>query len=176
MFVGRKQELAFLEERYQSSRAELIVLYGRRRIGKTELLRQFAKGKDAVFYACTECPDSEQLARFSGRMLATGMPAGRYISQFSDWEAAFRSVTELPMTGKKLLIIDEFPYMVQGNTSIPSVLQNLWDELLQHEQVMLVKKEYASRGDLPDRLLVMNRYAFTENDTLALRDYRISCP
>ena len=138
MFVGRKQELAFLEERYQSSRAELIVLYGRRRIGKTELLRQFAKGKDAVFYACTECPDSEQLARFSGRMLVTGMPAGRYISQFSDWEAAFRNVSELPMTGKKLLIIDEFPYMVQGNTSIPSVLQNLWDELLQHEQVMLV--------------------------------------
>ena len=47
---------------------------------------------------------------------------------------------------------------------------------LLYEQVMLVKKEYASRNDLPDRLLVMNRYAFTENDTLALQDYRISCP
>ena len=55
-----------------------------------------------------------------------------------EWRGIGVSVTELPMTGRKLLIIDEFPYMVQGNSSIPSVLQNLWDELLQHEQVMLV--------------------------------------
>ena len=138
MFVGRKKELSFLEERYTSDHAELIVLYGRRRIGKTELLRQFVQDKPAVFYACTECTDTEQLARFSKRMLATGMPAGQYINAFSDWETAFRSLTELPAAGKKLLIIDEFPYMVQGNTSIPSVLQNLWDEVLQNEQVMVI--------------------------------------
>jgi hypothetical protein len=50
------------------------------------------------------------------------------------------------------------------------------DPDLVYEQEMLVKREYASRGDLPEKLLVMNRYGYTENDTLALRDYRISCP
>ena len=50
MFIGRKAELQFLEERYASREAELIVLYGRRRVGKTELLNEFMKGKQAVFY------------------------------------------------------------------------------------------------------------------------------
>ena len=49
------------------------------------------------------------------------------------------------------------------------------DPDLLYEQEMLVNKEYTCRGDLPEKLLVMNRYRFTENDTLALKDYRISC-
>lgn len=96
MFVGRKKELDFLNERYQSAKAELIVLYGRRRIGKTELLHQFAKDKQAVFYACNECTDDEQLARFSRRMLATGMPASQYVNTFETWETALKSMLELP--------------------------------------------------------------------------------
>ena len=138
MFVGRKKELDFLNERYQSAKAELIVLYGRRRIGKTELLHQFAKDKQAVFYACNECTDDEQLARFSRRMLATGMPASQYVNTFETWETALKSMLELPGDGKKLLIIDEFPYMAQGSRAIPSILQNLWDHVLQRENVMLV--------------------------------------
>lgn len=138
MFVGRKKELAYLEERYASDRAELIVLYGRRRIGKTELLRQFAMGKAAVFYACTECTDQEQLARFSNRMLSAGMPAARYIQCFTDWESALGSIKELPNPGKKLVIIDEFPYMCKGNRSIASILQNLWDNELKEQKVMFV--------------------------------------
>ena len=54
--------------------------------------------------------------------------------------------------------------------------ERFMDPDLVYEQEMLVKREYASRGDLPEKLLVMNRYGYTENDTLALRDYRISCP
>ena len=50
------------------------------------------------------------------------------------------------------------------------------DPDLTYEQEMLVKKEFISRDDLPEKLLVINRYVFTENDTLALQDYRISCP
>ena len=53
--------------------------------------------------------------------------------------------------------------------------QNMDPDLI-YEQETLVKREYASREDLPEKLLVMNRYGYTENDTLALRDYRISCP
>ena len=67
------------------------------------------------------------------------MPAKQYISEFADWESAFRSVLDFPFGDqKKLLIIDEFPYMCKGNKSIPSVLQNLWDAELKDKNVMIV--------------------------------------
>lgn len=138
VFIGRKSEMEYLGSRWQSPHAELIVLYGRRRVGKTELLRQFAHGKNSVFYACTECSDREQRMRFSTQLLSTGMPAARYVDQFTDWEQAFGSICELPGEGKKLIIIDEFPYMCKGNSAIPSILQHLWDTELQHRQVMIV--------------------------------------
>ena len=138
MFIGRKEELQFLEDRYQSNAAQLIVLYGRRRIGKTETLRHFCENKPHVFYSCTECTDDQQLKGFSERMLKTGMPAGQYINSFASWEQAFRSILELPGDQKKLLIIDEFPYMVKNNSEIPSILQNLWDLLLKDSSVMII--------------------------------------
>lgn len=138
MFIGRKEELQFLEERYQSSEAQLIVLYGRRRVGKTETLRYFCQNKPHVFYSCTECTDDQQLKAFSERMLRTGIPAGQYINSFSSWEQAMRSIPELPGNQKKLVIIDEFPYMVKNNTEIPSILQNLWDQLLKDSSVMII--------------------------------------
>lgn len=138
MFIGRKDELKFLEERYQSEEGQLIVLYGRRRVGKTETLRFFCKDKPHVFYSCTECTDEQQLGAFSERMLRTGMPASQYLSTFSSWEQAIKSVLELPGSQKKLLIIDEFPYMVKANNQIPSILQNLWDQILKDSSVMII--------------------------------------
>lgn len=138
MFVGRAEELRFLEDRYTTSDGQLVVLYGRRRVGKTETLRQFCKGKPHVFYACTESPDEQQLTAFSERLLQKGLPAAQYIKRFSDWGQALGSISELPGDEKKLLVIDEFPYMVKGNSAIPSILQNLWDEKLKNENVMIV--------------------------------------
>ncbi|MDR1131966.1 MAG: ATP-binding protein [Oscillospiraceae bacterium] len=139
MFIGREQELRFFEDKYHASGGQLLMLYGRRRVGKTELLRKFCKGKPHVFYTCREATDTEQIRAFSERVLSSGIPAARYISVFPDWEAALRAITELPSSSeKKLLVIDEFPYMCKGNPSIPSLLQNLWDELLKDQNVMLI--------------------------------------
>lgn len=49
MFIGREEELNFLEDRYNSADGQLVVLYGRRRVGKTELLRQFCQDKEHIF-------------------------------------------------------------------------------------------------------------------------------
>jgi len=137
-FIGREYELNFLEEKYASKKAELIFLYGRRRVGKTETLRRFCRDKEHVFYSCIECVDHDQLNAFSARMLAMGIPASQYLTRFESWERALESVAELPGDGKKLLIVDEFPYMVRNNRSIPSILQNLWDARLKNENVMIV--------------------------------------
>lgn len=139
MFIGRKQELQFLEDKYNSKGGQLIVLYGRRRVGKTETLREFCKGKRHIFYSCREVSDKLQLRSFSEKLLKENIPAASYIKEFADWETALKSVLDLPYGNeKKLLIIDEFPYMCRGNESIPSVLQNLWDELFKDENVMIV--------------------------------------
>ncbi|MBR4345943.1 MAG: ATP-binding protein [Oscillospiraceae bacterium] len=138
MFIGRKQELAFLEDRYNSSGGQLVVLYGRRRIGKTETLREFCKDKEHIFFSCRECTDRLQLRNFSEKMFREGIPVSKFISEFSDWEQALSNIPDLPYGGKKLVIIDEFPYMCKGNASIPSILQNLWDEKLKDENIMIV--------------------------------------
>jgi AAA+ ATPase superfamily predicted ATPase len=139
MFVGREQELRFFEGRYGAPGGQLVVLYGRRRVGKTEVLRQFCDGRPHVFYSCREISDAKQLAAFSERVLGAGSPAAKYISAFPDWEAAFAGILELPSKGeKRLLVIDEFPYMCRANPSIPSILQILWDERLCGENVMIV--------------------------------------
>jgi AAA+ ATPase superfamily predicted ATPase len=139
MFIGRDRELKFFEEKYNAPGGQLVVLYGRRRIGKTETLFQFAEGKPHVFYSCRELSDSKQHAAFMERMLKSGIPAEKYFPGFGDWESAFKSVLELPSDGKKkLLIIDEFPYMCKGNPSIPSILQILWDENLKNQELMII--------------------------------------
>jgi hypothetical protein len=153
VFIGRQAELDFLNNKYTAKGGQLIVLYGRRRVGKTETLREFCKDKEHVFYSCRECADDEQLKSFSQRMLKPGMQASKYINTFTDWVQAFSVVPDLPGAGKKLLIIDEFPYMARSNKSIPSIIQNLWDEKLKNENVMLV--------------LCGSAMSFIENEVLA---------
>ena len=139
MFIGRETELKFLNDKYSENGGQLIVLYGRRRVGKTETLREFCKGKPHVFFSCTQTTDPVQLRNFSARVLREDIPAKSYITEFTDWERAFRAVRELPYGDrKKLLVIDEFPYMCRGNKSIPSILQNLWDAELRDANVMII--------------------------------------
>lgn len=102
-------------------------------------MREFCKDKPHVFFSCTQTTDLVQLRNFSSRMFKENIPAKNYISEFADWEKAFRAVLDLPYGNqKKLLVIDEFPYMCRGNKSIPSILQNLWDAELRDSNVMII--------------------------------------
>ncbi len=138
MFIGREYELNFLNERYNSGKAEFIVLYGRRRVGKTELLSEFCKGKKHIFYTCNEYTNAKQLNEFSRKFLATNSDVAKIIKQFLDWESAFSFFGEYAQNEKMVIVIDEFPYMVKGDSSIPSILQNLWDHNLKNKNIMLI--------------------------------------
>ncbi|MCL2150084.1 MAG: ATP-binding protein [Dehalococcoidia bacterium] len=175
MFIGRHDEIQFLEDRYRAEGGQLVVLYGRRRIGKTETLRKFCEGKDVVFYTCTESPDELQLIAFSERVLQKELPAVPYIRRFADWGQAFGGIAEFPSDRKRLLVIDEFPYMVRGNAAIPSILQKTWDEGLRDKNVMIVlcgsamsvieKEILAEKNPLYGRasgILKMNEMTFYE--------------
>jgi AAA+ ATPase superfamily predicted ATPase len=137
MFIGRREELSYFEKRYQSDRAELLILYGRRRIGKTELLRKFCEEKEHIFYSAIETTDHNQLALFSKAVLQ-GSSMEKFVNTFDGWEDALLFLADRSMSQRKLLVIDEFPYLVNDNRSLPSILQKIWDESLKSSQLMLV--------------------------------------
>lgn len=136
MFIDRTAELANLEAHHRSGRAELFVLYGRRRVGKTELLRYFCAGKPHIFFIATLSSDRDQLASFSQEIWRFTHPETPAGFTFPSWEAAFRALAELP--GRPIVVLDEFTYLIGGNKAIPSVLQKVWDEALRSSQVFLI--------------------------------------
>ena len=91
MFRGRKRELALLEDFYDSKRFEFLVLYGRRRVGKTELLKEFTKNKKTVFFSAQEKNDSLNLIDFSKTV--QNFFGNDYFAPFADWESALKYVT-----------------------------------------------------------------------------------
>jgi len=136
MFIGREAELAHLETLYASGHAELFILYGRRRVGKTELLRTFCAGKTHIFFIATLSSDSDQLAAFSQeiyRLTHAEVPEG---FSYPSWEAALRALGELP--GRTVVVLDEFTYLIGGNKAIPSILQKVWDERLKNSNVFVI--------------------------------------
>ncbi|MDI6737861.1 MAG: ATP-binding protein [Nanoarchaeota archaeon] len=139
-FINRKQELQFLEEAYRSSRAEMIVLYGRRRIGKTEIITHFCKGKPHIYYLCTE--DSEK-----NNMDALISMFGEYLEKpimkelkAESWMQIFKRFIELLGKNEKKIVIaiDEFPFLISLNRGITSIFLKLWDEMLKKENIMLI--------------------------------------
>ncbi len=137
-FIGRKNELDFLEQKYKSENGQLVIIYGRRRIGKTETIKQFCNDKSAVFFTCTQTEDKNQLKNFSSILLSNNLPQAKYISEFNSWEQAFLAIKDFPKLEEKkqIIVIDEFPYMVKGNSEIPSVLQKLWDAELKNQNII----------------------------------------
>ena len=138
MFIGRQQELNFLETKYKSNKAEFIVLYGRRRICKTETLKEFCKNKKNVFYAGHECTNTVQLEEFSKAIFALQPETSRYFDSFKNWFDAFSFIADYNSEEKIIVVIDEFPYVCKGDKSIPSILQNLWDHRLKELNIMLI--------------------------------------
>jgi AAA+ ATPase superfamily predicted ATPase len=136
MFIDRHRELNQLEELYKSDQAELFVLYGRRRVGKTELLRAFCNEKLHLFFIATLSSDHDQLASFSQQIWSVTHNETPENFTFPSWEAAFRSLTDLP--GRPVVVLDEFTYLISGNSAIPSILQKVWDERLKNSRVFLI--------------------------------------
>ncbi|MBQ8878464.1 MAG: ATP-binding protein [Lachnospiraceae bacterium] len=136
MFLGRKEELKLLEEMYASEKFEFLVLYGRRRVGKTSLLREFYKSHGGVFFSAQEKNDTLNLEDFS--KTAQGLFEQRFFGTFSNWEAAFEYVGSKCNDEKLLIIIDEFPFIAGENPSVKSILQHTIDYKWKEKKIFLI--------------------------------------
>lgn len=152
-FIDRERELAFLEAKWREERSQLIVLWGKRRVGKTELVKQFLQGKPHVYFLAESTSDREQLFRFSQAL-------GRFFQEpllhtrgFAGWEESFEYVRA--RNRRFILAIDEFPYLMGSNPAIASLFQKAWDEYWADGPVYL--------------LLLGSSMAMMENEVLGYR-------
>lgn len=127
MFFNRTRELELLQRWWDTDQPELVTIYGRRQVGKTELLTQFCAGKPSIYFYADRQPLADQLRALSEQVLAFADDPVLRVQPFASWEAALTYVMRLGEQRRLGLIIDEFSYAVEVDPALPSVIQRLWD-------------------------------------------------
>ncbi|OGJ91476.1 MAG: hypothetical protein A2268_00565 [Candidatus Raymondbacteria bacterium RifOxyA12_full_50_37] len=145
MFFGRKHELDLLNQKYDSTKSELIVIYGRRRIGKSSLIGEFSKKKPAYchFEAIEGQRMPRQIAHFKQQLQEQTSDSFLKNMLFSSWEQVFQYLTEKVVNaptrgGKLVLFLDEIQWMASGRASLISLIKYYWDTRWKDKNVMLI--------------------------------------
>jgi uncharacterized protein len=127
-FIGRQHELGVLEAAWQSPQSGFIPIYGRRRVGKSELILRFIEGKAGVYAVGKRAPAALQMRELleaAAKMLE--VPVLAQVAP-SSWRQVLETVTAQRKVQHKLVfVLDEFQWMVETSPELPSVLQELWD-------------------------------------------------
>jgi len=137
-FVNRHSELTFLKERHEQDGFQFIPIYGRRRVGKTRLLREFLRDRPGIYFMADTAPEREQLkslGREVGEFFQDNILAA---SGFQDWQQVFAYLKEKSRHTRLVLALDEFPYLVGANSAISSIFQKGVDLDLQDSRLMLL--------------------------------------
>jgi AAA+ ATPase superfamily predicted ATPase len=139
LFVDRERELEFLEERYTSGQPEFLVVYGRQRIGKTALLLHFVRSKPHVYFLVTEKPVKDSVRELK-ELFADYLKDELFrLADIRDFETLFREFFLRKGSERFVLIIDEFPVLIEGYKPVVSIFQRLWDTFLsKRSDVLLV--------------------------------------
>lgn len=137
MFIGRERELKVLNNLYSSDKFEFAVIYGRRRVGKTELIKQFISNKNNIYFMGIESNAKQNLENLSRNILdfATGISAN---TSFANFQAALEYVFQLAEKERVILAIDEYPYVARASKSLASILQFLIDKYKANSKLMLI--------------------------------------
>jgi len=145
MFVGREREMRVLRDAYDSPKSELVVIYGRRRIGKSSLVNRFLQGEmpSLVFEGIEGEQTDEQIKHFTVALRVQTRDPLLAGARFRNWEHVFTHITERVVTdesrkGKLVLFFDEVPWMAAGRGHLVSLLKYYWDNHWKERNVMLV--------------------------------------
>jgi len=138
MFIGRQTELAELKRLYEMTGFRFVVIYGRRRVGKTALITEFIKDKDSIFYISIERNDIAALSDFSAKILERFPSASSLIDRFTSWDSALSYISDQAAGRRIVLAIDEYPYLASGNPSISSILQKHIDTSFRTTNLFLI--------------------------------------
>ena len=151
-FMGREAELNLLDRLWARPNATLLILYGRRRVGKTRLLTYWLQqagadesgqpqpGRRVLYWVAEPSSALDQLRSFSQAIYNFANPNAPAPADFTyaNWNQAWQQVAVLAQSERLALLVDEFTYLLEIDPSIAGQLQNLWDHTLSHTNLFLV--------------------------------------
>ena len=140
-FIGRKRELTLIRSEWESDRARMLIIYGRRRIGKTRLLTHWINTDTprALYWVAEPTSPVEQLRSFSQALFRfeANSPMPDNFS-YTSWRQAFEQVARMAEHERFALILDEFTYLISLEKGLSGILQNAWDHSLKKTNLFLV--------------------------------------
>jgi len=139
-FVGRQRELSELNDLLAQGGPQFILVYGRRRVGKTTLILRWAEqtGRPVIYWVATRDTPSQVRLGFVQAVWDWAYPDSRAVPRFDTWAEAFEMAANLIGDRQVILIMDEFSYAALSDPSLPSNLQAAWDHLFKQGHATLV--------------------------------------
>ena len=138
MFYCREEELRTMNNRYKKGHFECVVIYGRRRVGKTALINEFCKGKPTVYFSALNACSQENLEALSKAIYTCQNPDSTSTPTYRSYEDALEAITEMSMEKRLVFVIDEYPYLAKAEKSISSRLQYIIDHSWQDSRIYLI--------------------------------------
>lgn len=137
-FIDREQEMEILNDQYNRDGSSLVIMYGRRRVGKTTLINEFTKDKNTLFFLASQESETQNRNLFKEK-------AAEFINNdllrnatVSDWDTIFKAIIDTEFETKPIIVIDEFQNIGKSNSAFPSIMQRVWDCILKDKPVMLI--------------------------------------
>ena len=137
-FVDRARELEFMERHFKNGKVGFIVLYGRRRVGKTELINRFIKNKKHIYFLARRESEVETFNRLSMELFKVFHDELLISRPFSSLDSFFDYLYEKAKEERIVVVIDEFPMLIERFRGLPSVLQDYWDNKLRFSKLFLI--------------------------------------
>ena len=137
-FYCREDELRKLNKRYAGGQFECIVIYGRRRVGKTALINEFCKDKPTIFFSALNTTGKENLEALSRSIMSFERPDSESVPEFSSYDAALNELTSLSKEKRIVFVIDEYPYLAKAKPAISAMLQHIIDHSWAESRMFLI--------------------------------------
>ncbi len=137
-FYCREEELRKLNKRYAADRFECIVIYGRRRVGKTALINEFCKDKPTIFFSALNTTGKENLEALSKAIMNFERPERESAPAFGSYDAALEELTALSKNERIVFVIDEYPYLAKAKPAISAMLQHIIDHKWTESRMYLI--------------------------------------
>lgn len=137
-FYCREEELRKLNRRYSDDRFECIIIYGRRRVGKTALINEFCKDKPTIFFSALNTTEKENLEAFSKAIMSYERPGAEDVPIFKSYDSALEELTILSEKERVVVVIDEYPYLAKAKPAISAMLQHLIDHKWNESKMYLI--------------------------------------
>ena len=148
--IDREAELERINEALHREDTQFIVIYGRRRIGKSELIKRIVKARHkAIYFLSDTSSETVQRAAFS-KVVASVIDSFDKVI-YPDWETLFRSFNN-QLSERMLVCLDEFPYLVKSCDALPSIIQKLLNEkILKFDLILCGSSQQLMHGYVLNR-------------------------